>query len=417
MEKIKKIINDKYNIFLILSLIGTIIYFIWLIIAEDSKPSDWLAMGNNYDWQFSDFFRHIIYASDLKNIYYNPVDSAFPPFAYLFFYILYRMNPTKYVMDQLHWRDAQNFQFNLLIFLMVEIIAIILLYIIIKKIFKKTSDTKAFIFLLVVLLSAPFLSGAIERGNPVLITLTLIISSLYLKDSENKIYRHLSLILLAMAIGFKIYPGIFIILWLKEKRFKDILFFILYCFIIVILPFAFTGGIESIFQYYNNIKFMNLLPPTDRWTSIELYYYSFCNALKLNYYAGFSDILRYLFFGIGIILSITTKEKWKAMLFLSSIMTVFVPNAYRYVSIYLLIPLIYYLCTKEDKLKIIDYIHLVLFGLIFTIPMWAININLPVNFAIFTPIYILNIMCIIEESIKLISNIKQGKIKYKLAQT
>ena len=90
MEKIyKKIIDDKMNIFLIVSLLGTILFFIWLIVSGDSQPFKWLVMEHNYDWQFSDFFRQIVYSSDLKNIYFNTSDVPFPPLAYIFFHLIY----------------------------------------------------------------------------------------------------------------------------------------------------------------------------------------------------------------------------------------------------------------------------------------------------------------------------------------
>ena len=388
----KNFFNDKTNLFLTISLLGIAIFVIWLITSNSSKPAQWLVMEHNYGWQFSDFYRHIVYSSDLSNVYFHTADACFPPLAYLFYNSLFQMNPKNYNVTLNSWQECMNYQFNGLIFLMVEIINVILFYAILKKYFKNISDKKFLLLMLAILFSAPFLAGALERGNAAFAVLTLVLYSLYLKDSENKLYRQFSLIILAIATGFKLYPAIFILLWLKDKRIKDIFMFSIYCFIFVLLPFAFTGGFAGFNKYCKNL-FSLTKYHTIRWTSIELYLYSLCHTLHIRYVSLIVQFIRFLFLIFGCLYAIFSKEKWKACIPLSTLMGVFVTNSYRYVSIYLLIPLVYLLSSKI-KAKNLDYVYVIIFALLFTIPVWVINLE--VDFAIFTLIYLLNIILIIE---------------------
>ena len=72
------------NLFLIISFTGTFIYLLILLLSKGQVAS-WLAMENNFDYSFIDHFRHIGYASDIKNFYFNTQDATFPPFAYLLY--------------------------------------------------------------------------------------------------------------------------------------------------------------------------------------------------------------------------------------------------------------------------------------------------------------------------------------------
>ena len=395
MDKIyRKIINDKVNIFIITSLLGIVLFLLWLVIIGDSQPVKWLVMEHNHDWQFSDFFRQIIYASDLKNIYFNTTDVPFPPLAYLIFNLIYRINPKEYDISALEWKKAAEDNINMVIFIIIELINIIILYLIINKYLKKYNYKKSIAFYICISLSAPFLAGAIERGNTALFVLTLILVSLYYKDSVNKHKKHLSLILLAIAIGFKIYPIIFILLWIKEKRYKEIKIFGIYFIIFVLLPFAFTGGIEGFFKYCDNLLINFSGKSVVLWTSIEGFYFSTCKALNILAYSIVPMIIKYVFLIVNIGLAFLTKDKRKVLIPFAILMAVFTSISYRYTSIYMLIPLLFIISSQNKENKKIDIVYTILFGMIFTIPVWAFWFE--VDFAIYIMIYILDIIWIIE---------------------
>ncbi len=82
------------------------------------------------------------------------------------------------------------------------------------------------------------------------------------------------------------------------------------------------------------------------------------------------------------------KEKFVSDIFLCSILSVYVSDSYRYTAAYMLIPFIYFL-LKDEKRRF-DFLYLVLFSLIFSIPVYAYLLNVSVvDFFIFVPIYLL----------------------------
>ncbi len=62
---------------------------------------------------------------------------------------------------------------------------------------------------------------AFERGNLVLYAMVFLMIGLALRDSSNKAFRELSLVMVAVSAGFKLYPALFGFLWIAEKRYKE----------------------------------------------------------------------------------------------------------------------------------------------------------------------------------------------------
>lgn len=207
------------NLYIVLSW-GGVISFIVLLLWKNKSAADWLVMEHNYNYQFSDFFRQIVYASDLNQIYFNTGDAPFPPFAYICFYLIGRMNPVNLPIELASWKLLQDYQYNLLIFVILLTIIMILFAEIIKKIVN-FGEVKYLLFIISILLSAPVMSGAIERGNIAIVVSVLLLWSMYLKDADEVWKKELALILIAISSGLKIYPAIFGFIYLKEKRWKE----------------------------------------------------------------------------------------------------------------------------------------------------------------------------------------------------
>ena len=101
--------NKISNLYLLISW-GGVLSFVIVLLFKRIDISQWLVMEHNYQYQFSDFFRQIVYASDLKNIYCNTGDAPFPPLAYLFFYVLHQINPIDVPIELKSWRLVQDYQ-------------------------------------------------------------------------------------------------------------------------------------------------------------------------------------------------------------------------------------------------------------------------------------------------------------------
>ena len=83
---------------------------------------------------------------------------------------------------------------------------------------------------------------AYERGN--LIQLTVVLSTIFLLcyNSKNKIIKEISFICLATAAALKIFPALFGILLLFDKKYKEAMRLIIYGINFTSLPFLFFEG-------------------------------------------------------------------------------------------------------------------------------------------------------------------------------
>ncbi len=371
---------------------GGIASFIAVLLLYNVDAARWLVMEHNFSWQFSDFFRQIIYASDLKNIYFNTSDAPFPPLAYLFFHILYRMNPTDAPIDLSSWILVQENQYNPLIFLIFMAVTIIFLVDILRKIIA-LGEVSSLLFALLVLFSAPFMSGAVERGNIALVVCVLILWALYFKESETPWKRELALILIALSAGLKIYPAVFGLIYVKEKRWHEAGKLILYGIIFFFLPFAFTGGFAGLAQYVKVLHiFENAV--SYRWTNIRNFGFALSRKYGYGWNFRLAMILENIYLAVCLATMFRTGKNWKRILLLAGIMATYVPNSHRYVSIYMLIPFAFWFRQQTGRWN--DYIYCILFSLTFTIPTYAYFINKDVDFCIFAPIYFTLIYAIAE---------------------
>ena len=101
-------------LFLIISLTGTVLFILTMILGKGSAAS-WIVMENTFDNSFTDHFRHIAFASVMKHFYFNTLDATFPPFAYLLYYLLWRMNPQTYGVSD--WQICRDTTYNIMIFM------------------------------------------------------------------------------------------------------------------------------------------------------------------------------------------------------------------------------------------------------------------------------------------------------------
>ncbi|MCR5107046.1 MAG: DUF2029 domain-containing protein [Lachnospiraceae bacterium] len=390
--KSKKI--NSFDLFLIISLAGELLYLIILLLSGENVAA-WLAMENNFDYSFTDHFRHIAFASDMKHFYFNTQDATFPPFAYMLYYLLYKINPGTFGVQD--WKIVRDYKYNMLIFIMLVVITVLLFKLIVDKILDRYSSEKRFLLVLAVVLSAPMMAGAIERGNISFLTAIMVLSALYLKDSDEPWKREAALILIAMAAGIKVYPAIVGMIYVVEKRYKETIRLVIYGLIVFLVPFAFCGGIAGLIQYLKILFFFE-----------NQGYRSFTNVRNYLLYisdlfgqyeksAGFVKLFKLaenLYLLICVAAMFITKKKWKYSLYPAGIMALYVPYSYRYTSVYMLIPLIIYLGQDEKEHK---RIYDILFALIFTIPVYGLINYFDANFYIFTPIYIMMIYSLAED--------------------
>lgn len=370
---------------------GGILSFMLVLLLENTKAASWLVMENNFNWQFSDFFRQIVYASDLQNIYFNTKDAPFPPFAYVLFHLISKMNPMQLPIELKSWRESQNYQYNLLIFVILMIFVSVFLVDIVKKILGFGRISSLFIYS--VLLSAPFLSGAIERGNIAILVCVLLLMALFWKEAKEPWKREIALVFIAVAAGLKIYPAIFGLIYLKEKRWGEAARLILYGLMVFFIPFLFTGGLAGFRRYLEVLGSFETLSVA-RWTNVRCFLLAIQKSLGIESNIQLGIVLENVYLLLCVISFFKTKMKWKHALYLSGILALYIPNSYRYVALYMLIPLVFWFRQSSGRWN--DWVYCILFSAVFTIPMHAYPIGGAVDFWIFAPIYLIMAFSMIE---------------------
>lgn len=386
--------SDAYTIFLIISLTGTLLFLAVLLITGGYGAS-WLAMENNFDNFLTDHFRHIAFASDMQHFYFNTLDATFPPFAYLIYYLLYRINPNSWAVDE--WKECRDYRFNPLAYLMLAILVVLIFQFVVDRLLQKYSKGRNHLLVIAVVFSAPMMAGALERGNISFLTAVMLLGALYLKDSESPWKREAALWLIAAASGLKLYPAIFGVIYIVEKRYKEGVRLLIYGIIVFLVPFAFCGGIPGLIQYFKILFFFENQGYRS-WTNVRNYLLCISDLLgqyeRSAYFVKYFKIAENLYLIFCVISMFKTKEKWKYALYTAGIMALYVPFSYRYTSVYMIIPLIMYLKQDTDKQ---NRIYAVLFALTFTVPVYGMLTDLGADFFIFTPVYLMMIYSFIED--------------------
>lgn len=390
------------TLFYIVSLSGIIAFLVFAFVNNSVSSFDWLIMQHNSTYTLADYFYHIFYGRDLTTVYnaYD-VDPCFPPLSYLFYHYCFVINP---VENMTHLADVINYPYYLFIYLVVASILIVLFSFSIQ-IFNENSakpwkSSESMFLTVVAILSAPFGASALERGNPAFLVLILLIFAVSFKDSDSKILREIALILIAVAANLKLYPAIFGLMYLKEKRYKEAVRLIIYGVLLFAVPFVFFDGLKSVKDYLIIIRLMQGRSD-EQATTIRGVFTSFAQLIggPSAKWTGhkIGQIMENVYLVITLVAYWIGKNKWKSMFLLVSPMVVYVASAYRYTAIYFFLALLVFLLmvnekkeTNEGTFSIMDYVYSFCFAMIFTVPIWAYKFEL--DNAMYLFIYIMIIL-------------------------
>lgn len=361
----KKIIDfikkDPFKyIFFIVGFLFIIIFFLSIILTHGDSVKHYL-FSDQKD-TFMDFFNSI-YDTIGRHPYQNGV--IYPPICYVIYYIFSRFIPIEIFSgsNKMMLKLNQGPMLSILIYLILEILFFILLC---KKV-KKGKEIEKNLFVFLMLLSVPFLF-AFERGNIIFVLLILLIMFFAFKDSKNKVLKELSLISLACSAAIKIYPAIFGLVLIKEKKFKEINRVIIYGLILFFMPFIFFGGFGEVIQFYKNITGATASFNEDfiiNKINFSTVADTIANLLSIpqNCINIIFKIFIILIFITSCINALISNSKWKTTALLCCLMIGIPGISFTYTAIFLVIPLIYFLDEKKEK-SFINFIYLILFILI-----------------------------------------------------
>ncbi len=362
------------RLFFLISLAGIAGFFL-LAIMNGHTAWEWMAQENNPDMVGVDYFRHI--DGSLRGAaLYESTNFCFPAFAYVLYFYLYRLStwPRGGVPNGLLiWEQTRRYQ---LVFAGYLILTVLLIFIAVMIFCRRRGCSVRQCVLLAasIMLSAAFLGSGFLTGNSTMPVIGILIIALQLRDSRSWFAREAALLLIAVAAGLKMYPAVFGFLYLKEKRWGEAVRLIIYGIMIMFLPFQRFGGLPVIMDWLDNI-----------FSTMGGYEYGriqFINGIAymaLTKITGNPEsslvmigcrVIPYVFLLLMIILGFISRSRYRTILFFTCAMVFFPSNAFRYTLGYMALPLLSWFISCQETFNGEDWLASVLFGNIFTIPVW-----------------------------------------------
>ncbi len=294
---------------------------------------------------FMDFFNTLFDSTQPR-----PYDKGtiYPAFCYLIYELMASfVSPSELSYGGFSIRISQE---GMMIFAVYTAITCTALFMLLFSM-KSGSKAEKLIFLFFVFFSAPFLY-LLERGNIIVVSFIFILLFFALYGSDSAKLREISYLCLAASVCIKIYPVIFGLIILFDKRYRDAVRCIIYGIIMFVIPFAFYGGFSSIIQMVNNV-----------FDESSLVFNSFGYGYLVGYKAitvimvslllnmtvrvtAFSVIATYLISALCIASAFFIRDRWKKVLALTVVVCGFPDFSYEYALIFMFLPILLFL--NED---------------------------------------------------------------------
>ncbi len=405
MLKFFKEFTPKKLFFMILSVFT--LASIIVLLATRGGIINYLEFGDD---GYMDFFNHIAYVDNPSKVYFTSMHACFPPLVYLFYLFLNRMLPAGSVVMY----NADVSASAMLLYIIYVIICSIVFFYVANKHFKFNFKLEKFFVFLGIFISNTFILGVVERGNSTFLVLICIMLALQFKDSESKVKKEFALILIAVAAGIKVYPAIFGLLYVREKRWKETIRLLIYGIMLFFIPFAFFGGFAGVKQFFNNQGSVHEIPAKTIYSISALF-----TTITGASVGGTGSKIATLLVGILFISAffLLPLKKWQQY-FILSVAVILLPfwSGY-YTVIYLVLPLIEFFNDSETGKyekktdTVFSYINYSLFAIIFSLTIFLYSENKAALFRYcdYLAIYALIISVITQAVIIFVRSKKNGK--------
>lgn len=370
--------------------------FVSVVMAAASGGESWKYMlfhNGPYTDMYMDFFNSIRDGGS-DNVY-SERNNIYPPLCVLIFRIFSRLIDPDLVSTHFKQRTRlQADQICMIIYILFALICIMSMIRLIESYANMKTQgkmkTQAAIISFAVIICYPVMF-CLERGNILILSVVLAMFFIFFKDSENKIIRELSYIALAFSAAIKLYPAIFGLTLIIEKKYKEAARLMLYGILVVGLPIVFfldefRADPASISTGFTPLlKISSVITADADSTSIfeklikNLLNFAVNKKSKLNFSSV--SVQNFVFMAKGdptvakIICGVTeliagfcafkTKSEWKKAFLLCYLMLNIPSASNSYALSFLLIPFIIFLFGTSIYEKK-DWIHLGLFALLLT---------------------------------------------------
>lgn len=312
---------------------------------------------------FMDFYNSIRDAGT-REVYKKGI--IYPPLANLFFFFLSKLIDPALVAAPFKERFLMQSDMvcQMLLFGFLFVSLALTIHLMRQKAGELLPDGLAWVLALALALAYPMLY-CIQRGNLVLLSLALTMFFVFYRSDERKWVGELSLIALAVAAGFKLYPALLGLLLVRDKDYKRALRLLAYGFAFTVLPFFFYDGFESMKDLAVNLQTFSeakRITPVFVTTDVLAAYAEM--VLHLDFH-----IMHWLLFlpmmAAAAVTVFLCEEEWKRVFCLVYLFMNLNSSGQTYILIFLLIPFVLFLLQKEHEKT--DWLYLLLFAVLLII--------------------------------------------------
>lgn len=374
------------------------------ILFVSAMAVSWLVSLIYFAYVGDGYYRFLFYScgDDTFMDFYNSIRDAaqglacyterlviYPPLANLIFLFFSGFTTERYNDTNFFGRlSTFDEPANMMAFTLFAIAACaIVMNLISKKI--EGSEEKKSIFAFFCIFNCVFVY-AIERGNILIIAFALTVFFLFYHDSKKRWVQHLAYICLALAAAIKIYPALFGLLLIIEKKYKDAIITVIYGVLFFCVPFAFYGGIFGAKTWLNNLLAFTGAKGVDQ---------SFIGKVSMqgilwgiHYFSGgrfVPDTLFWNRFGIifpivvGLVAFFILPKTWQKLMAITIVMLSIPGSGGSYGMIFFIPALV--LLANDKEIKKHDYLYVIALlvnYMVFPLPVYLYNKYMSVSFAL-----------------------------------
>lgn len=220
--------------------------------------------------------------------------------------------------------------------------------------------------LIPLLLSSVFLFS-VERGNFVFISATCVNYYLAFYDAKDPFHKYFSLICICVAATLKGFPVLFGLLLLQDKRYKDIIFCVIFTLIIAFVPFFFLdGGFANLTKMMENVSLNNEAYLHNFDYMFGLHKLVFLGSIfahlsesATDNVVGVTRIVEAVMMLLSIILALLDNRRWRQLILIACAVLLYPINSGFYCALFLFPVLILFFQDRETGW--LDYIIMLLF--------------------------------------------------------
>ena len=289
----------------------------------------------------------------------------------------------------------------LIIYIVYVVICVALFSFLIRAILKRYSLKVNAAIILLILSSNIFIFEVLERGNSVLIVTVLLLAAIYLKDSQKPSYREIALILIAVAAGFKIYPALFGVLYIHERRIKEGVRLLIYGILLFFVPFVFFGGWSGMINFFTNqVQVQSLEYASIYCVKSTVRHFASVFTGDVFAYDTLATVLQIIFIAINIIPVFMKRVfSWERVLLLCAIIAFGPAWSGGYTSIFFVIPMVMFFSKSYNTFmmlssRIKDNFIALCFAMTFCLNMFVLPSGFVVETLSSVPMYAIDFIVI-----------------------